>query len=87
MKLVTKYIVDIGLLISFLLVTVTGIIKFKSFLAIFGVAINYSEIPIRVLSRIHDWAGIAMALLVLIHLILNWDWIVCTTRNLFGKKK
>ncbi|MBW2966420.1 DUF4405 domain-containing protein [Candidatus Woesearchaeota archaeon] len=36
---------------------------------------------------IHDWAGIIMVLLVIIHLALHWKWIVNMTKNLFSKKK
>jgi len=80
-----KYIVDIGLLISGLLVIITGIIKFKSFLAIFGASLNYAEMPMRMLAKMHDWSGLAMTILVIIHLILNWDWIIATTKNFFEK--
>ena len=85
MKLFAKYVVDIGLLISFLLVTITGILKFRSFLDFFGITIDYATIPIKVFSKIHDWSGLAMAVLVLIHLILNWDWIICTTKHYFSR--
>ena len=82
-----KYFIDLGLLISFLAVTITGIIKFRSFLSLFGISIDYASIPIRILSKIHDWSGLAMAILVLIHLILNWNWIVSVTRTIFIGKK
>ena len=38
---------------------------------------------------IHNVSSIAMALGVLGHFILHWNWIVCMTRNLFktGKRK
>jgi len=80
-----KYIIDTGLLLSFLGVTITGIIKFRSFLSLFGITIDYSAMPIRQLSNLHDWSGLVMALLVLIHLITNWDWIVATTKSYFKK--
>jgi len=41
----------------------------------------------KTLSTIHDWSGIVMVLLVLVHLILHWDWIVCETKNIFSKKE
>ena len=82
-----KYLVDIGLLISGLLVIITGIVKFKSFLALFGASINYAEFPIRIFSKLHDWSGIAMAVLVIVHLIMNWDWIIATTKNIFKKQE
>lgn len=82
-----KYITDIGLLISGLLVIITGIIKFKTFLALFGATMNYAELPMRFLSRTHDWAGIAMTILVILHLVLNWDWIVATTKGYFKRNE
>lgn len=36
---------------------------------------------------IHSRAGILMSVIVIIHLILHWKWIVCTTRNFFMKGK
>jgi hypothetical protein len=35
---------------------------------------------------IHSRAGILMSVLVIIHLILHWKWIVSTTRNIFRKE-
>lgn len=32
---------------------------------------------------IHEWLGIACGLLVLAHLLLNWDWIAAAVRRLF----
>ena len=81
-----KYFVDFGLLISFLIVTVTGIFKFGSLLRAVGIDPAYSELPMRAISAWHDWSGVALALLVLIHLILNFDWIVATTKCFFKKK-
>ncbi|WP_332882055.1 DUF4405 domain-containing protein [Methanosarcina horonobensis] len=35
---------------------------------------------------IHSRAGILMSVLVIVHLILHWKWIVSTTRNFFRKE-
>jgi len=78
------YLVDIGLFISFILVAITGIIKFPGLLSVFG--IGYGSIPISGLSKLHDWSGIAMSILVIIHLALHWNWIVVTTKRYLGKK-
>ena len=78
------YLVDIGLLISFLLVAITGIIKFPGLLSVFG--IGYGSIPISGLSKLHDWSGVAMSILVLMHLALHWNWIVVTTKRYLGRK-
>ncbi len=86
-KIKVKYFVDIGLLISFLLVVVTGIIKFGSFLRALGINLDYANMPMKNMALIHDWSGIVMAVLVLIHLILNFDWIISTTKCFFEKKE
>jgi hypothetical protein len=75
-----NYFVDILLMVAFLLVVVTGILKFPGW---FG----YLHLPWRSLNKIHDWSGIAMAVLVLIHIILHWSWIVSMTKRIFRGKK
>jgi cytochrome b561 len=82
-----KYLVDIGLLISFLGVSITGIIKFRSFLGFFGIAPDYASLNTTLLRQIHDWTGIVMVALVLVHLILNWSWIVSVTKDFFTKEE
>ena len=79
-----NWLVDIGLFISFILVAITGIIKFPGLLSALG--IDYGDIPISGLSRLHDWSGIAMTVLVVIHLAQHWSWIVVTTKRYLGKK-
>lgn len=34
---------------------------------------------------IHEWLGIAVGGVIVVHLLLHWDWIIKTTRNLFNK--
>ena len=34
--------------------------------------------------RIHNWASVALAVLILLHLLLHWKWIVGTTKRIFG---
>ena len=74
------YWIDFGLLISFLIVTITGIIKFPGW----GL---YGTLGFNNISKFHDWGGIAMAILVLIHLVLHWGWIVSQTKGLFRKEE
>ena len=73
------YWVDILMGIAFILAFVTGIFKFpiltQYFIAVFRV------IPARTMSRIHDLSGLIMGILVLTHLILHWNWIVCMTKK------
>ncbi|MBD3312823.1 DUF4405 domain-containing protein [Candidatus Woesearchaeota archaeon] len=80
-----NYIVDMLLAVSFLSVALTGLIKFKQIFRLTG--IGYEGLPIYEISVIHDWSGLVMALLVVVHIALNWSWIVCTTKDLFLRKK
>ncbi|MBS3172051.1 DUF4405 domain-containing protein [Candidatus Woesearchaeota archaeon] len=80
-----NYVIDMGLLISFLIVIVTGIIKFRALMNIFG--LDYSSLPMKLFSVWHDWAGLVMVVLVLVHLILHWRWIVIVTKDIFKSKK
>jgi hypothetical protein len=81
-----KYFIDVGLLISALIVIITGIIKFRSFLGLIGINLNYDLMNMGLYRILHDWSGLAMTVLVIIHLILNWDWIIATTKCIFSKE-
>lgn len=35
---------------------------------------------------IHEWIGIGLAPVLLIHVTLHWDWVVRTTRRLLGQR-
>ena len=69
-----NYIVDIGMAISFVIVAVTGILKLP---ALGGRTRDYM--------LLHDWAGVVLAVFVLLHLILHWNWIICMTKGIFKK--
>ncbi|MDP1728634.1 MAG: DUF4405 domain-containing protein [archaeon] len=85
-KVRLKYWVDVGMGISFLAVFITGIIKFRKILTLLGIEINYQSGLLYILSKVHDWSGVFMGLFVVIHLILNFDWIVCETKSFFCKE-
>ena len=78
-----NYVIDVALGISFLLVLATGVIKFPGLVQMLG--ISRGSLPISQMSTIHDWSGLIMGLLVLVHLILHWRWIVCMTKSFFRK--
>jgi len=75
-----NYIVDLGLFISFLSVSITGILKLP------GLARNMGALPFNVITPLHDFSGVVMTILVLLHLVLHWHWIVGMTKNFFKKK-
>ena len=82
-KVHIKYFVDLALAISFILVFITGIIKFPRLL--FKLGINSRDLPFRTISTIHDYSGILMGIFVLIHIILNWKWITSMTKSIIRK--
>jgi hypothetical protein len=76
---VVKWFVDLGMGIAFLLGAGTGILKFAILMRIPG--LSGMLLPMALMSDIHDRAGIALTILVAIHLFLNRRWIVSMTRH------
>jgi hypothetical protein len=35
---------------------------------------------------IHEWLGIGLGVVLLVHLTLHWDWVIRTTRKLFTRR-
>lgn len=81
-RAIINYFIDIGLAVTFLLAFITGIFKWPSLVRWFG----WSASSYRVMTFIHDWSGLIMSLLVLVHIILHWRWIVVMSRKIFKKK-
>ncbi|MEM2226169.1 MAG: DUF4405 domain-containing protein [Candidatus Bathyarchaeia archaeon] len=77
-----NYIVDVLMVLSFFVVAVTGLVLF---LFLNGRGRFFGSIRHAYVS-IHNWSGMIFIILVIIHLILHWDWIVCMTKNVFIKK-
>ena len=76
-----NYFIDLGLLVSFILVFLTGILKLPK------LGINYSNLNMVLFTKIHDLICLIMGLLVLIHLILHWNWIKSMTKSIFTWRK
>jgi ABC-type dipeptide/oligopeptide/nickel transport system permease subunit len=36
--------------------------------------------------NLHDWTAVALVIIVVIHIILHWGWIVRMTRSYFSQK-
>ena len=86
-KNILKYILDVGLGISFLIVALSGIFKLSEFREFLGISLSYQDPLMHLISEFHDWSGVIMAVIVLVHLMLNWDWIVSMTKDFFEKDK
>jgi hypothetical protein len=78
-----KFWVDFFMGVSFLVVAITGFLKFPNLRGNFSWI--FTVIDFRTFSRIHDLSGAIMSLFVLIHLILNWQWIKCMVFSFFKK--
>ncbi|MFW9942492.1 MAG: DUF4405 domain-containing protein [Candidatus Thorarchaeota archaeon] len=77
-----NYFIDIGLLISFILVLITGILK--SPLLNFTRTLNYTSFSL--LMTLHDWSGLFLLILAIFHVILHLKWMIAMTKRLFSKK-
>ena len=83
-KLKLNYWVDVGLAISFFICFITGLIKWPGIIKIIGTS-AYNILRFGNISLFHDWSGLIMGLLVLVHLVLHWNWIVTITKSFFKK--
>ena len=83
-KIKLNYIVDVVMGISFLAAFITGAIKFPGLLRSMGIDVR--TLPISKISRLHDWSGLVMGILVFVHLALHWNWIACMTKKYFARK-
>lgn len=75
-----NYAVSMILIVSFLAVFITGIIKFP------GLYLHRYGLPMRDITFIHDWSGVLMGILTIVHVLLNRKWIVCMTKAMMKKK-
>jgi len=81
-----NYIVDWIAFIFFLITFITGIMRFSVVLSF--IVINIGPVNVNLLNTIHRWSGVIAGVMILLHLILHWGWVVKNTKNLFrGPKK
>lgn len=84
-----NYWVDAALALSYIITAVTGLIIF--FFLPGGVKQGRLQEFMGIIKEnwtsVHNWVGIAMIVLSLVHLMLHWNWIVCMTKNIFSKGK
>ncbi len=82
-----NFIVDSLAFVAFLIAAKTGLIIF--FFLPAGIQRGgYQEfwgIQKSTYSAIHDWAGIILAVLVIVHIVSHWQWITFTIKSFFQK--
>ena len=81
-RTLNRYVIGMGILASFIACFVTGIIKVPSLYALFGM--TYKTPFIVQMTLIHDWTGVILGGLALIHIVLHRKWILLMTRRYFG---
>jgi hypothetical protein len=74
-KITLNYLVDLALFVQFALVGYSGIVMYFN---------HRATGPI--LRLIHDKVGLLMVVFFIIHIVLHWRWIVCTTKNFFRRE-
>ncbi len=83
-----NYIIDFLLTISFVSVAVSGLAIF--FFLPSGVRQGgwqeFLGINKNVWLDVHNWSGIIFVVLVLLHFVLHWQWVVCMTKEVFKSK-
>jgi hypothetical protein len=84
-----NYVVDLLMLLSFLVTSITGAIIF--FFLPSGIKQGrfqeFMGIEKQVFSFFHDWAGLLLILLVILHFLLHWECFTIMTKNLWQKNK
>ncbi|MEM4625370.1 MAG: DUF4405 domain-containing protein [Candidatus Pacearchaeota archaeon] len=83
-----NYFVDALMTFTFLITAITGLIIF--FFLPSGIKQGRYQTFLGITkgtwSFIHNWSGIIFIVLLLIHLILHWKWIVTMTKSIFKRK-
>lgn len=83
-----NYFVDLLMAIAFIITSISGLVLFFFLPEGRGRAGDtyFLGLVRHDWRLIHDWSGIAMVVLVLLHLVLHWQWIVCMTKNFLGRE-
>ena len=78
------YIVDVLLFIFSIIVVISGVIKFPGLLPLLN--IDPFSLPQAEITFLHDWIGIVLTVLTLVHIILNWKWIKAMSKKLLNRR-
>ncbi|WP_220681374.1 DUF4405 domain-containing protein [Methanofollis formosanus] len=71
------YCIDMGMVIAFLLCGVTGILKWPGLVGVPGWGCH----GFGTMTLIHDWSGLALCVLALVHVAMHWRWLAAMTRK------
>jgi len=74
-----NYLIDISLLVSGFLCGITGIVKWSKLILLLG--LTYRDIPLSAITAVHDWSGLAVGILAVLHVLMHRKWITAMTRQ------
>lgn len=87
-KPIINYIVDFLMTLSFIVTALTGLIIF--FFLPSGVKQGSYQTFLGIIkgtwSVVHDWSGIVLIILIMVHFILHWNWLINITKIIFSNK-
>jgi bacterioferritin-associated ferredoxin len=84
------YVIDYGMLVTGLLTALTGVLKMPGFLE--AVGLDQRSLPdeanmaLSALLDLHDWPGIALTVLALVHAALHWGMMTTFAKSWFRKR-
>jgi quinol-cytochrome oxidoreductase complex cytochrome b subunit len=86
MKPKINYVVDVIMAVFFVITAVSGLALFYYYKA------DVSGPTVLAVSRgtwsfMHNWGGIILIALILLHFIFHWKWLSSMTGSMFGKKE
>jgi Domain of unknown function (DUF4405) len=79
---VARWCVDLAMGMAFLVSFVTGIFKFTLIMRVLG--LTDVVLPLALMSDIHDWSGLALGILVALHLYFNRARIITITKKILA---
>jgi len=80
-----NFFVDFLLGICFVIMLVTGLLKFPGLPELFG--IHRGNFPLGTISFYHDYTGLLLLLFIIIHLLLHRRQVACAIKSVFGGNK
>ena len=74
-----RYLVGMGILMSFLVCFLTGIIKIPDIYKLLGM--TYKSPFMISMTQLHDWSGIILGVLAVLHIIVHRRWFIAMTKK------
>lgn len=75
-------ITSLLLLIATIICVITGIIKWPGLISALG--LTYRQVPVAIITDIHDWSGLLMTVLVMVHVYQFRGFIRRMARDFFS---